>query len=67
MFWFRKRKEQEQKLCDKEAAVSIAVEHHKQVSKSVLKETKQTTDSFNRLLKKNGITLKIHIATGGHK
>ena len=33
-----------------------------------IKETKEVTEKFNKILKENGFTLKIHVAAGGrHK
>lgn len=67
MFLFRSKKsKQQERICDKEKVVSVEVAHHKGQTIKQTKQTKKVTDDFNRLLKKNGITLKIHIATWGH-
>lgn len=68
MWIFKKRKTQQNEREAHEKAVTIEIQNHKKTTLKAIKETKQVTDNFNRLLKKNGITLKIHIATtGGHK
>lgn len=66
MLWFKNRhQETRDALEKKEAAVTLEVEHHKDATQKAILEAKKTTDQFNRLLRKNHITLKIHIATGG--
>lgn len=65
MLWFKKRKAQEKRICDKEATTSIAVEAHKKKTEKVIKEVTKTTVSFNQSLKKNHVMFKIHAATTG--
>ena len=66
LFW-RNKKVMTKELCDKENEVHAEVQNYKKATNKAILETKKTTDQFNRLMKKNHITLRIYIATGGHK
>lgn len=65
MWLFKRKKLDDERISQKETAVRVEVQHHKDTTEEAVKQAKKTTDQFNRLLKKNGITLKIHIATTG--
>jgi hypothetical protein len=65
MLWFKSRKLLEKERLAHERAVTVEIEHHKQETAKVIAQTKKVTDNFNRLLNKNGITIKIHVAAGG--
>ncbi len=65
MLWFKKRKAQEKRICDKEATTSVAVKTHKQKEEKVIKEVTKSTVRFNRSLRNNHIMFKIHSATTG--
>lgn len=65
MLWFKKRRIQEQRICDKEATTSVAVKAHKQKETKVIKEVTKSTVRFNQSLKNNHIMFKIHSATTG--
>jgi len=65
MSWFRRR--------ITNAEIEVAAEQSSIEVTAIKRKTKQTTqqtakdiDRLNKLLKANGITLKIHIAAGGH-
>ena len=65
MLWFKN------KLCkeDREShEVNSTIEaiQLKKKTKKVAEKTTTDIDRLNKLLKANGITLKIHIAAGGH-
>lgn len=65
MLWFKKRKAQEKRICDKEAITSIAVKTHKKKEEKVIKAVTKTTVQFNQSLRNNHIMFKIHSATTG--
>lgn len=65
MLWFKKRRDQEQRICDKEAITSVAVKTHKQKEEKVIKSVTRSTAQFNRSLKNNHIMFKMHSATTG--
>lgn len=65
MLWFKKRKAQEKRICEKEATTSTAVKTHKKKEERVIKEVTKSTIQFNHLLTKNHIMFKIHSATTG--
>jgi Tfp pilus assembly PilM family ATPase len=46
---------------------NIEILQNKTQTHNKIEETKKVNDRLSRLLKANGITLRIHIATGGHK
>lgn len=65
MFWFNKKKAAVEKQIQLETIVSVELEQHKKVTDDKIKETKLVTENFNKILKENGFTLKIHVAAGG--
>lgn len=67
MFWFRKNSNvrQEQKQLEQLAANEVA--KHTQKTHDTIAETTKVADNFNRIIKENGFTLKIHIAAGGKR
>ena len=67
MWRWKKRRLEEQIRDSREHEVRVEVEHHKDRTKEAITEAKEVTDKFNDILKKNGITLKIHIATKRHR
>lgn len=69
MLWSRKKKQSQVDLQHElEAVVSVELEKHEKATDDKIKETKEVTDKFNKILKENGFTLKIHVAAGGrHK
>lgn len=68
VFWFRKRKSDIELQHKLESVVSVELEHHKKVTDDKIRETKEVTEKFNKIIKENGFTLKIHVAAGGkHK
>ncbi len=54
------------KLFTREVDRQVEAIYNDEVSQPLHKAGK-TADSLNRLLKKNGVTLQIYIATGGDK
>lgn len=68
MFWFKNKKAAIDKQHELETIVSVELEQHKKLTDDKINETKQVTENFNKILKENGFTLKIHVAAGGkHK
>ena len=65
MLWFKKKKIQEQRICDKEVSTLIAVEQHKAKTQKVVKNVTKNTLQFNKTLRNNHIMFKIHSATTG--
>lgn len=45
----------------------LEIETHKNATKEAIAEAKQATQKLNSLLVENGFTLKIYLATGGHR
>lgn len=65
MLWFKKRKLEKDMQCDHDEQSAIEVVELKSKVHQSAERSKKDIDKLNRLLKANGITLKIHIATGG--
>lgn len=63
LFWRRRKTIEEDQERDKLS--SIEVVEIKALAHQSATQTKKDIDKLNRLLKANGITLKIHIATHG--
>ena len=67
MGWINKRKQATIKHEEIAEQSSIEVVALKRKTNKTAKQTSKNIDRLNKLLKANGITLKIHIATkGGH-
>lgn len=64
MLWFRRNKT-EVRLKEKEKLVNAEVEYHKIKTAKEAAKTRKITDNFNKVLKENGITIKIYSAAGG--
>ena len=60
MFFIKKKPAPRPELPPKE------VRHARRETKKASKEALKSSQQLNKLLLANGITLKIHIATGGH-
>jgi DNA-binding protein H-NS len=68
MGWFRKKKSNAVDLQHElEAVVSVELEQHKKAADDKIAETNEVTEKFNKILKENGFTLKIHVAAGGKR
>jgi len=70
MTWFKKSQEKKDAIAETkrlEQVVSVEIEHHQNATAKTVAETKKVTDNFNRVIKENGFTLKIHVAAGGRK
>lgn len=65
MGWFTKRSDviADVKQSRDESRVEIIT--HKKATKATIDETKRVNSQLNRLLAKNGFTLKIYLASGG--
>lgn len=66
MLWFKRKKEQV-KQDERAKQVSVEVRQHKNKSKKVMANTQKVSDNLNKLLRENGITIKISLATGGKR
>lgn len=64
MNWFGRKKQQREIDTEQSSNEVIAI---KSRAKKTTQQTAKDIDRLNRLLKANGITLKIHIAAGGHR
>lgn len=71
MAWFRKKKvDRKDQIAEQhrlEEVVSIEVENHKDATKETIAKTQQVVDNFNEVIRKNGFTIKIHVAAGGKR
>lgn len=68
--WFKKSKQKQADIAETqrlEQVVSVEIEHHQNVTDKTIKETQEVADKFNRVIRENGFTLKIHVAAGGRK
>lgn len=65
MQWFWNKKKMQRQLAQHEQQSSIEVLELKGKAHQSTTKAKRDIDKLNRLLKANGITLKIHIATNG--
>jgi len=62
--WFRcKQKKVETEQFERQ--VTIEVEHNKNASAKTVAENKKITDNFNKLIRHNNFTIRIHGAAGG--
>lgn len=66
MSWFSRRKQEKEHIEAVAEQSSIEVLAIKSKTAKTTKQTAKDIDRLNALLKANGITLKIHIAAGGH-
>ena len=66
MLFFSKHNQLRVKADKTIEASSVEVTNMQTEIKQSAVKTKRDIDRLNRLLKANGITLKIHIASGGH-
>ena len=66
MNWFIRSKHLKTEHEDVIKQSSIEVVELKSKTKKTTIQTQKDIDRINKLLKANGITLKIHIAAGGH-
>ena len=68
--WFKKSKQKKAAIAETkrlEQVVSVEIEHHQNATDKTIKETQEVTDKFNKVIRENGFTLKIHVAAGGRK
>lgn len=65
MRWFWSRQQVQLEVAQHEKRSSIEVLDIKSKTHASTQQAKKDIDRLNRLLKANGITLKIHIATRG--
>lgn len=63
MTWFRKKEIAATE--EHERQVSVEVAHHRKQTAKVAAQTIKTTNDFNKMLQRNGITIKIHLAMRG--
>jgi ERCC4-type nuclease len=61
------RKKRKETLAQKEAEIDKEVKRHKVQRDRVLVQSRKVTDNFNKVLNENGITISIHLATGGKR
>lgn len=65
MLWFKQKKQKQAMQCEHDNQSSIEVVEMKSKVHQSAAQSKRDIDKLNKLLKANGITLRIHIATGG--
>lgn len=63
MLWFNQNKEEDKTLREQE--IEEVIQLHKETTDNAIAKTQKVTDNFNRVIKENGFTLKIHVAAGG--
>lgn len=63
MLWFNKKKKAD--VIQLERQVTIEVEHAKHLSAKEVEKNKKITDNFNRIIKQNNFTIRVHTAAGG--
>jgi hypothetical protein len=65
MLWFKPKKVEIERVAHEEQSNIEVIKLKNKTKQSVVK-TKKDIDRLNKLLKANGITLRIHIATKGN-
>lgn len=63
LLWFRRNKNKQD--LERAKKVTIEVEAHKEKAVKIAQKAEKSTKELNKLLRANGITLKIYIAAGG--
>lgn len=64
LFWRRKQIIEKEKEHDRQSSIEVVA--LKKKTYRTAEQTNRDIDKLNRLLRADGITLKIHIASGGH-